>query len=115
MTSPRFVEESTIDLSEVKSILEGVDKRDEELNYRSNKTKEFLDSFCGALSDKHIVDLRKKLVDLNLTRLKEEHIVKIVDFLPTTAQDLKVVLQAYPLSLPKKDQDAIIDAVKGFV
>lgn len=115
MTSPRFVEESTIDLSEVKKVLDEVDKRDEELNYRSNKTKEFLEAFCGVISDKNIADLRKKLVDLNLTRLKEEHIVKIVDFLPITAQDLKVVLQAYPLSLPKKDQDAIIDVVKGFV
>jgi len=60
-------------------------------------------------------ELKKKLQDLKLTRLKEEHITKIIDFLPATANDLKIVLMAYPLSLPKKDQDGIVEVVKEFV
>ena len=45
MTAPEFVEEKTVSLVDAKKLLEKVEKRDLELNYRSNKTKEFLDIF----------------------------------------------------------------------
>jgi DNA-directed RNA polymerase subunit F len=114
MTNPEFIEESTASLIDVKKTLEEIEKRDKDLNYRSNKAKEFLDQFC-VLTQTKKKDLHKKLVDLKLTRLKEEHITKIVDFLPSSANDLKIVLQAYPLSMPKKDQDAIVNTVKEFI
>ena len=60
-------------------------------------------------------ELREKLDGLGLTRLKHEHMMKIIDFLPKDIEELKTILQAYPLSLPKKDQEAIIGAVKGFI
>jgi DNA-directed RNA polymerase subunit F len=114
MTAPEFVEEKTVSLVDAKKLLEKVEKRDLELNYRSNKTKEFLDIFASILTDKQGDELRQKLLDLKLTRLRDDHITKIVDFLPTDLEQLKVVLQAYPLSMPKKDQEMIIDVVKGF-
>ena len=114
MGRPEFIEEHPVGLVEVKSSLEGIEKRDGELNYRSNKVKEFMDSFSADLSVSKKEQLKKKLLDLNLVRIKEEHIIKIIDFLPKTANDLKVVLMAYPLSLPKKDQDSIVEVVKGF-
>ena len=113
MANPQFVEEKSLSLVEVKSILSKIEKRDETLNFLSNKTKEYLENFVK-LSEKKKDDLQQKLLALNLTRLKEEHIVKIVDFLPKTVEELKVVLQAYPLSMPKKDQEAIVQAVAEF-
>ena len=114
MANPKIEESRSVPLTEVKTILATAEKRDTELNYRSNKAKEFLDNFV-TLSKSKSAELNKKLQGLNLTRLKEEHIAKIVDFLPKDANDLKIVLQAYPLSLPKKDQDAIVSAIKEFV
>ena len=113
MADPQFVEEKSLSLVEVKSILAKIEKRDEKLNFLSNKTKEYLENFVK-LSEKKKEELQQKLVGLNLTRLQEEHIVKIVDFLPKTVEELKVVLQAYPLSMPKKDQEAIVQAVAEF-
>ncbi len=113
MGSIQFISESSIALADVKHIIAQIEKRDTELNYRSAKVKEFLDSF-DALSIAKKEQLKKKITDLNLVRIKEEHILKIIDFLPTTANDLKVVLQAYPLSLPKKDMDSIVEVVKEF-
>lgn len=115
MGRPEFVEESTVGLVEVKTILSFIEKRDGELNYRSNKVKEYLDNFGTELSSAKKEQLKKKLLDLNLVRIKEEHLIKIIDFLPKNANELKVVLIAYPLSLPKKDQDSIIDVVKEFI
>jgi len=113
MTNPLFIEEKPLSLAEVKDILHDVEKRDKELNFLSNKGKEYLDAFV-AIDTKKGAELKKKLLALDLTRLKEEHIAKIIDFMPKDANDLKIVLQAYPLSMPKKDQDAIVATVKEF-
>ena len=113
MANPEFVEEKPTSLADVKVVLQHIEKRDVELGYVSTKCKEYLDSITLLPVEKK-EELHKKLVGLNLTRLKEEHFIKIIDFLPGTVQELKVVLQAYPLSLPKKDQESIIAAVKEF-
>ena len=115
MANPIFVEENTLSLQEVKSILNKVAKRDTELNYRSNKAKEFVENFANSLNEKQKDELLEKLKGLGLTRLREEHMKKIIDFLPTTVDDLRSVLQAYPLSMPKKDQESIVKVVKEFV
>lgn len=113
MVSPELIEEKPISLADVKKILDDILKRDEELNYISKKSKEYLEN-CQVLSLAKKEELKKKLESLSLIRLKEEHIVKIIDFLPKEINDLRVVLQAYPLSLPKKDQEAILAVVKEF-
>lgn len=113
MANPEFIEEKPLSLVDVQKHLEDVEKRDEELNYLSNKCKEYLSNFVN-LSTKEKEDLYKKLLGLKLTRLKEEYIMKIIDFLPKNVEDLKIVLQAYPLSLPKKDQEAIVGVMKEF-
>jgi len=114
MVNPQFIEQKSVSLLEAKECIESIEKRDKELNYLSNKTKEYLDQFVILTKAKE-VELKKKLQDLNLTRLKEEHISKICDFLPKTVDELKVVLQAYPLSMPKKDHEEIVKTVKGTI
>src|SRR3989338_3670634 len=110
MPSPQFVSETPLTLTEVKSILHTVEKRDESLNFLSNKAKEQQELFV-TLSPAKKEELYAKLTGLNLTRLKEEHFCKIIDFLPQTLDELKVILQSYPLSLSKKDQESIVAAV----
>jgi DNA-directed RNA polymerase subunit F len=113
MANPKFIEQENVSLGEVKVTLEKIEKRDEELNYLSNKAKEYLDAFVK-LDTKQREELQKKLEGLDLTRLKEDHITKIIDFLPKDIEELKIVLQAYPLSMPKKDQEEIVKVVKNF-
>lgn len=114
MPNPQFIEEAPLALAEVKEALKRIEERDKELNYRSNKTKEYLNTFV-TLSPEKKEELYKKLTALKLLRLKEAHIAKIIDFLPQTAGELKVVLQAYPVSLAKKDLDSIVEVVKEAV
>ena len=113
MATPKFIEEKPLSLASAQHILSGLEKRDKELNLLSKKAKEYLDGVVTLTSAKR-EELQKKLVDLKLTRLKEEHFAKIIDFMPITVNDLKIVLQAYPLSMPKKDQEAIVSTVKEF-
>ncbi len=111
MANPTILEESQLTLADANEAIKSIEKRDIELGFLSQKTKEYLDSFKNiSLKDKK--QLEKSLIELDLTRLKKEHIVKIIDFLPTTEDELKTVLQAYPLTLPKKDKTAILEEVK---
>ncbi len=114
MVNPQFIEEQHVTLSEVKVAVDKIEKRDKELNYRTNKVKDFLAGFDNILAVEKKEKLQKKLQSLGLTRLKEEHIVKFVDFLPKNLNELKAILAAYPLSLTKKDQEAIVEAVAEF-
>jgi DNA-directed RNA polymerase subunit F len=111
MTNPQIIEEKVLCLSEVKEAVDSIKERDDELGFLSQKTKEHLDAFV-TISTEDKNKLKKALEGLNLTRLKHEHIMKIIDFMPTTDDELKVVLQAYPLTLPKKDKKVILDEVK---
>lgn len=113
MPNPQFTGEKQLALVDVKALLDQIEKRDKELNYRSTRAKEYLGQL-NIFSQAKKGELHKVLESLELTRLKEEHMVKIMDFLPKTVEELRVVLQAYPLSLPKKDQEAIVNAVKEF-
>ena len=44
MVSPQFIEEQSVTLSEAKEILNKIEQKDGQLNYISNRTKEFLEN-----------------------------------------------------------------------
>ncbi len=114
MPAPQFIEQRSLSLSHVKEITKEFEERDKELGFFSTRVKEYVQEFV-TLSQSQEQKLYKKLQGLELTRLKEEHIAKIIDFLPRDANELKIVLSAYPLSIPKKDQDAIVAALTEFL
>lgn len=111
MVNPEIIEEKPLCLIDVKTAMKAIEKRDVELGLLSQKTKEYLDAFVKRNS-KDAKDLRKGIDDLGITRLKEEHICKIIDFLPETVDEFKIVLQGYNITLPKKEMEAIIAEVK---
>jgi|SRR3989339_1486337 len=111
MPNPIFIEETPLTQVEVKEAIEKIEKNSPELNYRTNKTKDYLLNFVD-LSKEKKEELVKKINNLKLVRIKEAHITKIIDFLPKTTEELKVILQAYPLSLPKSEQESIVAVVK---
>ncbi len=113
MPSPQFLEQKPLALADVKKTISAIEQRDTELNFPSTRVKEYAELFVELSATKK-ESLHKKLTELQLTRLKEEHLTKIIDFLPKTANDLKIVLLAYPLSLPKKDQESIVAVVNEF-
>ncbi len=114
MPAPQFIEQTPLSLQKVKEIIGNIEKRDGELGFFSTRVRDYMQDFVQGSQDKSD-KLYKKLQALGLTRLKEEHMAKIADFLPRDANELKVVLSAYPLSIPKKDQDAIVATVAEFL
>ena len=111
MSKPEIKEEQPITMAELKEDLKKIKKRDEELNFRAEKTQEYLDQFV-TIKDKDAKELFKKIEGLDVPRLKPEHIVKLIDILPTTPEEVKMVLQGYTITVTKENLKRIADAIK---
>ena len=91
---------------QLKEELEKIKKRDGELNFRAAKAEEHLISIG---SPKNRDQIFEKISKLNISRLREQHIRKIIDIIPATIKDLKVVVQGYTVSLNNESLKKIID------
>ena len=113
MVKPEIISEKPITLTELKQEIDKIKKRDKELNFRVGKTEEYLSHFI-TLSKAKEDELIKKLEKLNVPRLKEIHITKIVDILPKTVDELKIILQGYIITVNNDNLKKIVDVVKDF-
>lgn len=112
MTTAKILSEKPISMAELKGELEKIKKRDKELNFRANKTEDYLSQLTIIKKSDEIV---KKLTTLNIPRLKDQHIKKIVDIMPTSIKDLKVILQNYTLTVNNDNMKKIVDTVNSFI
>ena len=112
MSDVKILSEKALDMAELKEELEKIKKRDKELNFRANKTEEYLHQFT---STKNSAELVEKMTKLKIPRLKDHQIKKIVDILPTTLNDLKVLLQGYTISINNDNSKKIIDTINKFL
>ncbi|SRR3989338_8068661 len=105
----KIIEENPVSMLRVKEIF----SKKKELSERENRLKDYINVFCK-LDKKKEEELRKKLNSLNVSRLKERHIVKIIDVLPEDMDDLKVLVAGEPLGLKQEDMKKIVEVVKEF-
>ena len=112
MTDMQVISETPISAYQLKKELEKIKKRDNELNFRANKAEEYLHQIAVL---KNADDLFDKITKLNIPRLKEQHISKIIDIAPTTVNDLKVVLQGYTITLNSESMKKIVDTINEFL
>lgn len=113
MSKPAIIKEEPLSLFEVRAALEKIKARDKELGFRALKTEDYLTQFVK-LSEKQAAELEKKFSSLNIPRLKDLHIKKIVSILPRTLEDLKVVLQGYTLTLKDDALNKIMGVLHEF-
>jgi len=109
MSNPTILEETTVPLYVVKEALE---KNHEagELNFRANKTLEYLQQ-VPVIKKKDGEKLIKALEELQIPRMKDAIIHKLVDIQPESMEELKGVLSAYTLTLTKESLDKIFEVL----
>jgi DNA-directed RNA polymerase subunit F len=110
MVKPQLIGQEPVMLAEVKESLANIKERDGELSFRAGKCEDYLNDFVD-LSAKKANGLKKKIEDLSISRLKTEHVITIVDLLPETVDELKVVLGT-TVSISKKDAETVVSLVK---
>lgn len=113
MANPEIVGKEPMSLAVLKAELTAIHKRDGEPSFRAGKTMDYINQF-KPLSKTAASELSAKLVELDIPRLKEEHIVKIVDLLPLTVDEVKTILQGYALTVTKENMSKIVDVVQEY-
>jgi DNA-directed RNA polymerase subunit F len=108
------IEEKPINVWELEEEIKKIKKRDKEVNFRVGKVEEYL-NFCQRLKPKDPKELKKALTELNIPRMKEQHVSKLIDIMPSTPDDVKVVLDAYPITIAKTNYEAIAKTIKKFI
>ncbi len=112
MADMQIISETPINIYHLKKELERMKKRDNELNFRANRTEEYLNQIAVL---KNADELFGKIISLNIPRLKEQHVHKIIDITPITINELKVVLQGYPITLNNESMKRIVDTINEFL
>ena len=110
MIEVNIVNEKPISMHELRKTLKKIQKKEEELNYRANKTLEYLNHF-DKLKDKDYDELYKNLENLKIGRIREPQIIKIIDTLPKTPEEVRSILQQFNISLNATDAKKIADTV----
>lgn len=109
----KIINESPVLMAEVKEQLEKF-KEKGELSFRAQKTFDYLQQVVK-LDSKKQQELKKKLEDLNVSRLRDVHLIKIINVMPKTEEELKVTLEGYNLTLTKEQLQKIVSVVQEFL
>lgn len=113
MVKPQLISETPISMVDLKENIAEIKKRDEELGFRATKTEEYLNQFVK-LDKKEAEDLKKKIEALDVKRLNESMLIKILDIVPINVEELKTIFQSSVVSVSKKDMEAIIQITKEY-
>ena len=111
MADVQIMAETPINMYQLKKELEKIRKRDNELNFRANRTEEYLQQVA---TFKNPEELYEKIIKLNISRLKDMHVHKIVDIAPATIAELKTLLQGYTITINNESMKKILDALNEF-
>ncbi len=106
----KVLSQEPLTLADVKDSLKDSSDKD---NFRLNKTKEYLETFAK-LSSKKADELKKKILDLKIPRLKNEMVVKVIDLLPDNEDYLNLIFQAYPVTISSSNLKKIVSTVEEF-
>jgi len=111
MVDLKVIEERPINMVELKSKIAKIKKRDKELNFRSKKVSEYLNAFVE-LNEKEAKELSKKILELNIPRLKDRHVVKVLDILPKDIDSLKALFSGENITIKQEDLARILEVIK---
>lgn len=106
MSNIKIIEEKPISMAEVKEILDKKDK----LNSKGTLTKEYFKSISVTKVDK-AKNLIERLKKLEITRLKDKHIIKIVDIMPHDMDSLKMLI-SQEVTIKQEELQKILDTLK---
>ena len=111
---PVIVSEKPVTAVEVRHELAKIREKMGSLSSRAVRTEDYLNQTVS-LDPKKAKELFEKIAKLNIPRLKEQHICKIIDIMPATENELKAVLQGYVVTVSADSIKKIAAVVKEYI
>jgi DNA-directed RNA polymerase subunit F len=103
------IKETFVPIAKVKEILEEIKDKNYEQKLAYEHAKKF-----SKLDTKKAEALIKELSSLEMRKLKDDQIVKIVDIMPKDIEDLKVILEKSTMKLSEEEMQKILEIVKKY-
>ena len=109
-----IVSEAPLSTVDVKEILEKIKAQEGELNFRAQKT---YDHLASVVSLKHASakKLEEALLGLGVSRLREQHVKKLVSVMPSNEKDVKMVMSGFNITLSSEDATKVANAISEHV
>ncbi len=107
MSHVDIVSERPLNITELKERLLEIKKRDKELTPRASKTLDYLNQF-SKLKNNQAESLKKKINALNIPRLKDRHICKIIDIYPEDIDGLRILFTGENIQPKQEDLNRIL-------
>ena len=98
-----------LSLAEVEGILKKHPQIEE--NMAAKSTTEYIGKFVKLKPEKAL-GIKEILKELNIEKLKDKHISKIIDFMPEDAEDLKKIFVGEDFSLEQDEINRILEKIK---
>jgi DNA-directed RNA polymerase subunit F len=114
MSEIKIVEEKPISMAELKEELKDIKKRDAELGFRTAKVSEQVD-LLKIVKVKDAEEIFEKIQKLNIPRVKDAHIYKIIDLMPQSSVELKNIIQSYSLTVNNDNVDKILEILADYL
>ncbi len=105
-----IIEQRPVTLADIKARLEESKKDNKELSFRAEKVNSYINDL-NILEKSKIEDLQSKLLGLNISRLRDRHIVKILDIMPTDLETLKSIFTGEAVSIKPEELKQILDTI----
>lgn len=102
-------DKTPISLSEVKDTLSEFPQIED--NKRASAVLNYIKRFVKTKPD-NSKELMKVLEELDLVKLKREHLAKIVDLMPEDAEDLKKIFVGLDVTLDQDEINSILERIK---
>lgn len=103
-------EEKFVSWAEARKVLEKKSK-DKELGYEQKNALEFLRKF-SKLTEKKAEEMSAELQKIG--RLKDKHIIQIMDMMPSSEDDIKALFSHEVISLTDDERKKVLSIVKKF-
>ncbi len=105
-----ILEEKPLTYSEVKEILKDVNP-----NLRTEKLKEFLNSF-NLVDASKVEEIKKEIESLNIMRLKgkDKLIIQIINMMPKSLEELINILSGEKITLAEEDLKKILEILDKY-
>ncbi|HLC58458.1 MAG TPA: hypothetical protein VJI68_01210 [Candidatus Nanoarchaeia archaeon] len=106
-----IVEQKPLTMAELKEKFDVIKAGGVELNFRAAKVDVYLNELVSINKEKS-QELYAKLIALDL-RLRDRHIVKLIDTMPGDTETIKVLFSGESLNLKQEDLKKIADVING--
>lgn len=102
-------EKRTVTVAEAKEILKEVKRQ----NYVQKQALEYASKFSKMTTSK-AKKLTDELLEAGIPRIKDRHLVKLVDLMPKTHDEMRAIFAKEEIAFTKQDMDKVLEILEKY-